>query len=166
MSFFEWFKQISAALEPWVIGGLGIYIAYSQWQSSRRQAEIAGNRLKYDLFQKRYAVYRAVVDFFISINIHGTMKSEDLNKYYLSIHEARWVLNEEIYLFLTKDVVTNARKLRMVDIKLSRIQSPSGSHSQEELNKVLDKQEEIFNWFHGQMDDLDKKFEPFLLLKH
>ncbi len=163
MSDTNCFVQLSTSLEPWVIGFLGLYIALNQWRTSNRQTEIAANKLKFDLFQSRIAIYEAVQELFLSINRGETAKSVELNKYFLSIHQARWLLDDELYKYLEKDVVSKIRELRRLDLTIGRL---ARTEKQEERERSLDAQEQLFDWFYKQMDDLDRKFEPFLRLQH
>jgi hypothetical protein len=158
MCYFEWFKQLSAALEPWVIGGLGIYIALNQWRTSRRQTDTVAYRLKLDLFDKRFAVYDAARRYLASIMTSGKATDEAFKQYFPAIREAKWVLDDEIHEYLNKTIYHKALIMQEIEAEL-----PSLPVGPERTKRVL-QQSEIFTWFTSQYDVLDKMFEKFLRL--
>lgn len=56
-------KLFSALAVP-IIGFLGVYIAWKQW-------ETAAYRYRMDLFDKRFGIYEATIDFILSIRGGG-----------------------------------------------------------------------------------------------
>jgi hypothetical protein len=158
MSGFQWFSQLSVALEPWVIGGLGIYIAFNQWQTSRRQTETAAHRLKLDLFEKRFAVYDAARRYLSSIMTSGKATDEAFAKYFPAIREAKWMLDDEIHEYLNKAIYHQALILQEIEAEL-----PSMTVG-DARTAAVQREREIKDWFNVQFDVLDAKFEKFLHL--
>lgn len=61
MTFLQW----SQALLTPVLGAIGSYIAWQQWRTNH-------HRLRHDLFESRYSIYRSAVEFIGSIMREGT----------------------------------------------------------------------------------------------
>ena len=65
----DWVEYLIALLTPTIIV-FGILIAFLQWRTNR-------NRLKHELFDRRYKQFEAVRDYLSSILSNGRVKSED-----------------------------------------------------------------------------------------
>lgn len=100
----HWTQVFSALLVP-TVAGLGIYIAYRQWRT-------ANNRLKLDLFEKRFAVYDAARKFLTSIVASGKVTDEELSKFALGTLEARWILNDDIARYFNEEILKKAIKFQ------------------------------------------------------
>ena len=95
--------EILKASTPIVIGALGFYIA-------RRQYYLAKLKYKYDLFDKRLAIFSEVTDLFYKISRTQIDESDSFfyNKKYKSEYRgALFIFNEEIN-NICHDIFTNA----------------------------------------------------------
>ena len=68
----HWTQYLSALLTP-TVAVFGSFIAYLQWVLAR-------NKLKFDLFDRRYRVYEAARELLASIMTTGSAKNEDISK--------------------------------------------------------------------------------------
>lgn len=94
------------ALQPWaplIAAGLAGFVAtvfgLIQASISRQQAKTAANKLKLDLFERRWAVYQAASTA-ISSAIAGNLNSNEQYQYQTSIRGARWIFSKEIEKYL------------------------------------------------------------------
>jgi phosphate/sulfate permease len=137
---------IVAAIFAWII-------AYRQWKTAQ-------NRLKLDLFDRRFAVYDTVKSFLIRITNYEKITGEEFQKFLIGINEAKWLLNDEISNYLRQELLSKYNELRRIEVELESL--PVG----EEKSNLVENQSELNYWFRQQYHVLDQKFEPFLKLKH
>lgn len=148
----HWTTSLSALLVP-VVAVLGLLIAYRQWRTAQ-------NKLKFDLFERRFSVYDTARTFIRSILTSGKVSDEELFKFVSGTREAKWLLNAEISEYLWKSLYQRAVELQTLDLELADM--PTG----EERARNVRSQSEIKSWIMGQHDVLDEKFSEFLLLGH
>jgi len=146
----HWTQVLSALLMP-TIAIFGLWLAYKQWA-------IAQKKLKMDLFEKRYSIYKATNDFIVSTIGRGQVDDENLLKFRLATKEAKWVLNSNIATYLDEQVWSEAIDLQTLRSELEG--APAGKIRTENVHK----QREIKNKLLSQVEILDKKFTPFLTL--
>ncbi|MFZ1180367.1 MAG: hypothetical protein WAN92_02400, partial [Herbaspirillum sp.] len=146
----HWATYLSALSVP-VVAVLGVYIAYQQWRLSQ-------NKLKLDLFDRRFAVYDAARTL-IDTYSHAGDKELRLLKFPSVIREAKWLLNEEVAQYLDKHLA-NANAFACLQAELD------GIGVGEVRTKKAQEMAEIGHWFCAQYEELDKHFTPFLQLQH
>lgn len=145
-------QVVSAFLVP-IIAVFGIYIAYRQWRTAQ-------NRLKMDLFDKRFSVYDAARKFLASVFVSGKVTDEELSKFTLGTGEAAWLLNDDIAGYFKEEIWKKALTLQVLQKVLEDL--PKG----EERTQKAQKKKELLKWFSDQHKVLDEKFSPFLKLRH
>lgn len=148
----HWTAYLSALLTP-TVAVLGSFIALRQWRTAQ-------NKLKLELFERRFAVYDTARTLLASIMTSGKVKEEALFKFISGTREAKWLLNPDIAAYLEKDLYHKALDLQCLDSELEGL--PVG----EERSKNVHKQADIKKWFLKQYEVLDEKFSPFLRLEH
>lgn len=148
----HWTTYLAALLTP-TVAVLGSYIAYRQWH-------LAQNKLKLDLFDRRFSVFEAARSLIASIMTSGKAKDEDVFKFLLATREAKWLLDVSIAEYLDKQLYDKAIDLQTLDAELEGV--PVG----EERTKNVSSQSEIKKWFAAQYKVLDEKFSPYLQLQH
>lgn len=148
----HWTTYLSALLTP-TVAVLGSVIAYRQWR-------LAQNKLKLDLFERRFSVYEAARNLLASIMTSGKAKDEEIFKFMVATREAKWVLDAQVAEYLDKELYHRAIELQCLSSELEGV--PVG----EERAANVRKQSEIKKWFLAQYDVLDEHFAPFLRLGH
>jgi hypothetical protein len=148
----HWTTCLSALLTP-TVAVLGSLIAYRQWRTAQ-------NKLKHDLFERRFSVYDAARIFISSIMTSGKATEEELFKFLSGTREAKWLLNSEVSEYLDKELYHKALDLQCLASELEGV--PVGI----ERSSNVQKQAEIKKWLIQQYDILDVKFSPFLKLEH
>lgn len=145
--------QISAALLTPTVAILGIYIAWRQWKTAQ-------DRLKHDLFEKRFSVYESTRKFIASIVQTGKAKDEKIHEFLYGTREAKWLFDEKIASYLDDEIWSNAVDLQTLDAELE------GVPVSDERTENVKKQRKLKKWLVDQEKNIDKKFAPFLKLKH
>ena len=148
----HWTTYLAALLTP-TVAVLGSLIAYRQWR-------LAQNKLKLDLFDRRFSVYEAARSLLASIMTSGKAKDEEVFKFMVSTREAKWLLNDSVAEYLEKQLYHKAIDLQTLAAELE------GEPIGETRSKNVRAQGDIKKWFMTQYDVLDEKFAPFLQLRH
>lgn len=148
----HWTTYLSALLTP-TVAVLGALIAYRQWR-------LAQNKLKLDLFDRRFSVYEAARNLLASIMTSGKARDEEVFKFMVATREAKWLLNAKVAEYLEEQIHRKAIELQCLSSELEGV--PAG----EERVPKIRKQYEIKQWFLAQYDVLDAHFAPFLQLAH
>jgi len=144
----HWTAYLAALLTP-TVAVLGSFIAYRQWRTAQ-------NKLKHDLFERRFSVYDAARTLLASIMTSGKAKEEELFKFLSGTREAKWLLDKNIAEYLYHKAID----LQCLASELEGL--PIG----DERSSNVRKQTEIKKWFLKQYEVLDEKFSPFLKLEH
>ncbi|MDE2598511.1 MAG: hypothetical protein KGL40_02695 [Rhodocyclaceae bacterium] len=148
----HWTTYLAALLTP-TVAILGSLIAYRQWR-------LAQNKLKLDLFDRRFAVYDAARTLLASIMTSGKAKDEEVYKFMAATREAKWLLNSSIDEYFEKQLYHKAVNLQTLAAELEGL--PVG----EERTINVHSQAALKKWFMAQYEVLDEKFSPFLQLQH
>jgi hypothetical protein len=148
----HWTAYVSALSVP-VIGLFAASIAYRQWRTAQ-------NKLKYDLFDKRFKVFRQCCVFVSSVVSNGKVLEEDRINFVRQTIEARWLFDKKTDIYLTKGINQKA-------IDLQGLQNLSeGGLDDAAREENEQKQLEIKSWFNNQFTVLEERFESYLNLKH
>ena len=128
------------------------YIAWQQWRTAR-------NRLKFDTFQKRFAVYEAAKNLIYDALVGTHLTNEQLNIFQRDTSGAIFLLSSDISGYL-EELFKNA-------LELSQLWSQiTDSPPAEERAIIAERQREIRLWFEEQREEIDRKFSRWLKLKH
>lgn len=147
-----WTTYLAALLTP-TVAVLGSLIAYWQWR-------LAQNKLKLDLFDRRFSVYEAARTLLASIMTSGKAKDEEVFKFIFATREAKWLLNASVAEYLDKQLYHKALDLQTLASELE------GVGVGDERTKNVRAQADIKKWFMAQYEVLDEKFAPYLQLRH
>jgi hypothetical protein len=148
----HWTAYLSALLTP-VVAVIVAFIAYRQWR-------LAQNKLKLDLFDKRFIVYLAARDLLASIMTSGQAKNDEVFKYMAATREAKWLLSPTVAEYLDKKLYHKAIDLQRLDVEIDGLQGG------EVRTKKVYEASDIKKWFMDQYNVLDEQFAPFLRLSH
>ena len=144
--------QIFLSVCAFVLSLAGAYIAFQSWNTAR-------NKLKLDLFERRLTVFEGATNFVGSIVTSGKVEPLALSKYLATTRTTRWVLNESVSQYLSKNLLEPAMSLQHLDAELNAM--PVG----EERTKNVECQRKIKSNLNAQFKYLDEVFSPFLQLK-
>src|SRR4030042_2233781 len=141
---------LSALLTP-TIAILGIYIAYQQWRTNK-------NRLKLELFEKRYEIFSSIKKFIANILSSGLVEQGAGIQFLRDTKSVVFLFDENIAK-LTTEMYKMANKLHALE-------KTEKTHIGEKLEKNLDKQDEIKEWFQQQLTNIDVVFKKYLKIEH
>jgi len=140
-----------ASLVP-MIAIIASYIAYRQWRTAQ-------NKLKIELFDKRFAIYEVVINY-----IHNSARSKETNEmtgeFLYRAREAKWLLNENVYLYLIDEVWVHVLRLESLE------KEKQETEDEKEIDNIIDQQQKVRFWFNFQYSIVDKMFSPFLNVYH
>ncbi len=146
----HWTAYLQALLTS-VVAALAAFIAWRQWLTAR-------NKLKLDLFDRRFAVYDAARNLIGSIATSGKVKEDELMKYLLGTREVRWLLNKDIEEYLW-GIYLEAVNHQSTDDELN-FANPG---DRPRLAQVKAAQRKALL---QKLEGLDEKFSEFLSLGH
>lgn len=147
----HWTAYISAIVLP-IIALIAARIAF-------RQSQIARNKLKLDLFDRRMAVYEAVRKALGAAARNGKLTQEEEINYLVGISTAKWLFRSEVFTYLDETLWG-----KIVDLGLhnSKAEIPHG----EERTEHIKAREETREWLVAQYKELDKLCAERLTLEH
>ncbi len=147
-----WVPILSALLTP-TIAISAVLIALQQWRTNR-------NRLKLDLFDKRYEYYDAARILIGKILSSGKVEDADTFEFLRNTRGTKFIVGEKIATYFDNELYSKALDLGCLDAELEGV--GVGSERTENVRK----QSEIKKWFNAQYEVLDELFMPMLGLRH
>jgi hypothetical protein len=147
-----WVQLLAALLTP-TIALLGAYIAWQQWRTNR-------NKLKLELFDRRYRIYEAAQTLIGRVLALGKASHEQTFEFLSQVKGAKFMFNEKVQRYLEDDLYRKAERLLALS---SDFESLDGT---DERKANLEKQREVKDWFKEQYENLDTWFSPYLHLAH
>ena len=147
----HWTAYATAVVVP-IFALIGAWIAF-------RQSQIARNKLKLDLYDRRFKVYEAVQQMLGVITVQGKLGLGDEVMYLTGIQSAKWFFGPEVAVYLEKELWQ-----KIVDFGLHNTMS-EGPPS-EERNEHVRARAETMKWLIAQHKELDRLCAPYLKLKH
>lgn len=166
----HWTAYASALLTP-LVAVIGLLIAYKQWRTAR-------DKLKHELFDRRFSIFEASRDLCESLSINGKLMGSEYEKLSYKAIEAKWLINEEVSKYL-ESLCEKAIQLDVINYELEQfyekypmsryLSSTLDEVSEDDRKKIFTRHQmkkELINWFNSQHGDLNKKFSPFLTINH
>ena len=148
-------EYLSGLLIP-IIGIATTIIAYQQWRTNKKNEETNARRLKYELYEKRYAIYLSARSFLREI-MKGEITDKMLIDYWTGTNAARFLLKQEMATYLEEI------EHKAVDLQ-TKIEMEA--HGTPEFAKGAKERSEMKKWFYAQISVLNEKFLPYLQLEN
>lgn len=145
--------SLSAMLTPTItVAAAGI--AYQQWK-------VARTKLMLDLFKPRLQVYSAARTVIALILINARLETKEELAFLNGISDVKWLFNDDIASYLDGEFRQRMYQFGTMRKELDALppESPERNANSTEFLATM-------RWFQKQYGVLDKKFEPFLRLKH
>ena len=149
----HWTTLLSALLTP-VVAILGVYIAYRQWRTAKDQATTASERLKLELFERRWTVYSAAQNLIKSIIQSGTLDRDQELPFLLGISQARFLFDEDVCKYLNEELwgmAVDIQKINKTNNGLAPLAPEKGQKRHDLMLKITD-----------QLKTPDEKMKPYL----
>jgi hypothetical protein len=150
-------QTIGGLLTP-VIALLAAYIAWQQYKT-------ASGKLKLDLFERRYRVYRGLMDFLAAVVRDEQVTNESLGNFYRETDQKRFLFGDDICNYL-KLIRENAVKLRQAHrLVVSVCEERGHVASEQKQNEVVETELDLLAWFDNQVEQAGLLFEQYLGFK-
>jgi hypothetical protein len=147
----SWTSYVTAAFTIF-IASIGVWIAF-------RQSQIARNKLKLDLFERRMAVYE-VVSIAIGRAVNaGKLTNQEQYDYLSGTRSSQWLFGPEVFEYIH---TTLWHKIIDLELHDKMISAPPS----DERTKHIHARSEVTKWLHRQYKEFDRLCEPYLKLNH
>ncbi len=144
---------LAALLTP-AIAFLAILIAVLQWRTN-------ANRLKHELFDRRYKQFEVVRDFIGSILATGKSSPVEQNKFIFGTMGMRFIFDTELANYRNETINHLALELERLDSELEGL--TERSPREERANKIQQKRD-IRNKLTQELKGLEDRFSKYLQL--
>jgi len=132
-------------------GILVALVAWREWFTNKQ-------RLRNELFDRRYAVYEEITGFMANVVVHGSVEPGGEFEFLRKTKKAYFVFGCQCWVkYLLDDIYKKAVKLHELQATLEGLQSDARSNN-------LREQTEIKTWFSQELQGMDDKFEQFFKL--
>jgi hypothetical protein len=140
----------SQALLTPVIAVTGIYVSWRQWRTNSQ-------KLRYDLFEKRYAIYEAAVKFIASMMREGKPSQEAQNAFLVGTQGSKLLFGREVEEYL-HSLWVDAVEMEMHQAIFSDL--PVGKDRTMHVEAAAEIKKKLPDHFRR----LDEKFFPYINL--
>ena len=135
----------------WIIAGIVAYIAFMQFKTNR-------DRLRLELYKKRFSVYEGLKELLNKIIICFDVTDDDLREFRIKTNEAAFLFDKDIVEYL-KEINNKGTKLYSHNCKLKSpdLPNPNG-YEEEEIKKIS-------IWLQDQLEESKDIFSKYLKFK-
>jgi len=144
-----WLQVLQGLLTP-VIAMFAVYIAYQQHKTARE-------RLRLDLYNKRFSVYEALRDLLALIAREARVDLKHIFEFTGKTRDADFLFGAEVTGYI-EEVRRRAIDFRYLSDKLGADTLPAGP----ERDTIVEREHEHLEWFLGQFDIMQSMFRPYL----
>ncbi len=134
-----------------VIAGIVAYIAFMQYKTNR-------DRLRLELYNKRFSVYEGLEEFLNKFIIRLVVTDKDLIEFRIRTNEAEFLFDEDIVQYL-KEIHDKGTKIYSYNCETNRSKPPPP------FPKTPKEIIEISNWLQDQLEESKDKFSKYLKFK-
>ena len=142
-------EMLSGLLTP-LIAVLAVYIAWKQWHTDHL-------RLKYELFDRRYAIFEKITSFIATILAQGKVPANAATQF---VRETKTA----IFLFDDKELQNFIEEIYQKTVALHALEATLENLQGLEQSSNIEKQQEIKGWFTSQLNACSERFSRFLSL--
>ncbi len=158
------FVQITGGFLAPITAAVVAWIAYQQFQTAKGQHQVAKDKLKLDLFDRRFKVYRGLMEFLGAVDTDAKPTQEAFGKFFAETEAAKFIFNDDISEYI-KTIRSKAFDLRHANKIVAAVCDRSRDIPQEELNKASQTEGDLIKWFYEQAKVANEKFLPYLDFK-
>lgn len=145
-------ELFTAALSP-IIAIAVTLIAY-------RQFKIENDKLKLDLYEKRFKVYQAIIELLSIIFSKDDISLEEIVQFSIKTNESRFLFEREIPDHI-ETIRIKAIGLRQLEYKIKQ----KTNFETSEMQKKVEESNNLKDWFHDQFKTTNNLFEKYLSFK-
>lgn len=146
-------KILSGLLTP-TIAIIAVYIAYQQYRINR-------NKLKLELYEKRYTMYLLIKDHVYKWCLWENVEIEDIREFNVRSNECKFLFDSDINDLISK-IQQNSSELTALKSMLSKGIMIPKSEKREDVEK---QQNSLFIWFNELYFNIEEHFVKYLDFK-
>lgn len=138
---------------------IAILLAYIAWQNYRINEAgfyINKDKLRLDLFDRRYKIFEAFRALFLDFAINAKVDSTKLSEFIINTTDTEFLFGNEVTLY-REEVKDNLFRLRTIHGRLER-----GVPEDVERGKLAEEAEKLEEWLVSQNDHIKKLFKKYL----
>jgi hypothetical protein len=120
-------------------------IAYRQWKT-------AADKLRLDLFEKRWKVFKGVQQLLGKAALRADVTSEDLREFLVATEGARWLFDPALAEFLEDSVYKKALRLQELATDLKTVYPAEADSKRAEKTAIV-------QWFGDELKALDARMD-------
>lgn len=136
-------------------GAIGCVTVYIAWQ----QSKIARNKLRLDLFDRRWTAFVAAMRLAERIVTNGDIPLEEVQKFAFATRGVEFLFNRELQEYCDDQLHKEALAVQMGKQKIDSL--PEG----EERDKSTGILQNRIVWFNDQRKEIPKRFASFLKIR-
>ena len=156
-------QAIGTPIVAVIAAGIAASIAYRQWKTAHAAVQTAKNKLKLDLFDKRFAVYQAASQLIVHMCDDKTHDNEAVRGLLVKFGGAEFLFDEDVDNYLTDELMKHVAS--SMSLQVQRIYAKHEQNTSEVEALTIGLKAEV-EWFNKQLDVLRSRMRPFLLLTH
>ncbi len=145
----NWVTIMSAFISP-IVAIVVTYIAIQQYKLQK-------NKLRLDLFEKRYEIYKNAEIFINQIVVNGCVDSIEMQTFFLNTKDKYFLFGRDVNEYLN-ELYKNAIKLSELSFELEAL--PVGK----ERNEKCENKSKLFTYFCEQRKEIAKNFAKYLIV--
>lgn len=133
------------------IATFAVYVAKCQHETAR-------NKLKLDLFDRRYKVYLGIRDLFAVATREARVPNGAFNDYWAATHEGRFLFEADI-----RDYITEVRK-KIAELRNAQaiMDANRDNGKEKEREAAIEKEHELLTWVNTETEQLAGRFHRYL----
>jgi hypothetical protein len=113
------------------------------------------------LFDRRYRVYRGLMELLAAAVNDENVNHEALGRFYRETDTKRFLFDDDI-----NDYLNEIRKRVLEARNLKRLSEPHPSISEDRRDKTIEKETEAVFWLQDQISEAAKKFDRYMSFKN
>jgi hypothetical protein len=167
MSLPLWALYVQAFLGPAATVAAAVVAAWITYRIQGGQLRTARDKLKLDLFERRYRTFDVVLDTLSEVVRAGEPTWEQLRVLHNQVLEARFLFKEPLVDWL-RSIETQAEDLLRSAEKVTRLSENDRRSPQEQarLERFLDEAEPRKQFLRQALQELERRFAPYLSFAH
>lgn len=162
----HWTTYLQATATPFVAviaAVIAATIQYRQWRTAQASATTARNKLKLDLFDKRFTVFTAAAQLITLMNTEHVHDDAKILKMLSNFAGSEFLFDDKVNDYLVDELIQHVQAKMHLQGKLI------DAHKQEDhalLDHLSQEHEKLQDWFGPQLEVLKSSMRPFLHLTH
>jgi flagellar biosynthesis GTPase FlhF len=131
-----------------ILACFGAYIAFQQYRINHQ-------KLKLDLFERRYAVFDAVKQLIHQVISEASVDNRHINEFKINTADAKFLFKDDVINYL-QEILNKSIELKMYQTKLRAMPDEN------ERSEIIDKEHNVILWFTEELNCFQNSFMPYM----